>query len=134
MKFDSLSFDELTEDRLYSYGTDLRNNRLMGLSLKKQKLVNIGVAPHDGIFCIGISPHGLISIGAIPHGLISIGLIPMGLFSLGLVSMGIVSIGQITMGIVSVGQKNMTVIELNVGDVSSEKKLQEKENGHHMSH
>lgn len=111
-------------------------DQAMGLSLKSlknQKLVNIGVAPHDGIFCIGISPHGLISIGAIPHGLISIGLIPMGIFSVGLVSMGIVSIGQITMGLVSVGQKNMTVIELNIGETDQSSENMDGHD-HNMSH
>jgi len=119
-----MSFDKSKKNHLCSYSTDRREKKEMRLSLKKQKLFNIGVAPHDGIFCIGISPHGLISIGAVPHGLISIGLIPMGLFSVGLVSMGILSIGQITMGLVSVGQKNMTIIELNVGEVSSQKQLE----------
>jgi hypothetical protein len=119
-----VSFDESTTHHLCSYSTYCLDNEEMALSLKNQKLINIGVAPHDGIFCIGISPHGLISIGAIPHGLISIGLVPMGLFSVGLVSMGILSIGQITMGVVSVGQRNMTIIELNVGEVPPEKQLE----------
>ncbi len=103
----------------------------MGLSLKKQKLINVGVAPHDGIFCIGISPHGLISIGAIPHGLISIGLIPMGVFSMGLVSMGILAIGQVNMAIVSAGQINMSVVELNIGEPSQDR---EETDDHEMSH
>ncbi len=52
---------------------------------KKLKLLSIGIAPHDGIFSIRISPHGLISTGAIPYGLISIGLVPMGVVSIGFV-------------------------------------------------
>ena len=49
---------------------------------QKLKLINIGLAPHDGIITIGISPHGFIFIGAIPHGVISIGLVPIGLLSI----------------------------------------------------
>jgi len=39
---------------------------------QKLKLLSIGISPHDGIFSIGVSPHGLISIGVVPHGLISL--------------------------------------------------------------
>jgi hypothetical protein len=76
---------------------------------KKLKLVEVGIAPHDGIFSIGVSPHGLISIGAIPHGLISIGLVPMGVISVGLVSMGLFSAGLITMGLATFGKVTMSL-------------------------
>jgi hypothetical protein len=78
---------------------------------RKLKLINIGLAPHDGIITIGISPHGLISIGAIPHGVISIGLVPMGVFSLGFVSMGLVSIGNVSMGLLSIGKTTMSIVQ-----------------------
>lgn len=78
---------------------------------RKWKLINIGLAPHDGIITIGISPHGFISIGAIPHGVISIGLVPMGVLSVGLVSMGLLSIGSVSMGLMSIGRTSMSIFE-----------------------
>ncbi|MEP0959420.1 hypothetical protein [Microcoleus sp. FACHB-1515] len=82
-------------------------------SKKRLKLVSIGIAPHDGIFSIGVSPHGIISIGAIPHGLISIGLAPMGVISMGLVSMGLVSVGTVSMGLLSIGRSSMSILQLD---------------------
>jgi hypothetical protein len=80
---------------------------------KKLKLLSIGIAPHDGIITIGVSPHGLIAIGAIPHGLISIGLVPMGVVSIGFVSMGLFSAGIVAMGLTGFGRINMNVMPLN---------------------
>jgi GLTT repeat (6 copies) len=101
----------------------------------KRKLFEIGIAPHDAVICLGVSPHGLISIGAIPHGLISIGLVPMGIISFGCVSMGLLSAGIMSMGLVSFGSHNMTMLQMNVDET------QPKEPGaeghmhhHHMSH
>lgn len=86
-----------------------------------KKLIAFGIAPHDAIICLGVSPHGLISIGAIPHGLISIGLVPMGIFSLGIVSMGLLSTGLVSMGLLSIGvHQNMTVIQMNNNQVVPE--------------
>jgi hypothetical protein len=79
----------------------------------KQKLINIGIAPHDGLVTIGVSPHGIISIGAIPHGLISIGLVPMGVISIGLVSMGLLSVGTVSMGVWAVGKHSMSIVQPN---------------------
>jgi hypothetical protein len=84
-----------------------------------KKLISIGIAPHDAVICLGVSPHGLISIGAIPHGLVSIGLVPMGIFSLGIVSMGLFSTGMVSMGFLSIGMRhNMSVIEIKTEQVS----------------
>jgi hypothetical protein len=84
-----------------------------------KKLIAFGIAPHDAIICLGVSPHGLISIGAIPHGLISIGLVPMGIFSLGIISMGLFSTGLISMGFLSIGvHQNMTVVQMDNNQVS----------------
>jgi hypothetical protein len=102
---------------------------------KKLKLLSIGIAPHDGIFSIGVSPHGLISIGAIPHGLISIGLVPMGVVSIGFVSMGLLSAGVITMGLASFGRVNMIVIQLNSSQTHQGQMGSEMMSpGHTMSH
>jgi hypothetical protein len=91
----------------------------MNLPKTTKKLISIGIAPHDAVICLGVSPHGLISIGAIPHGLVSIGLVPMGVFSLGLVSMGLFSTGMVSMGFLSIGMRhNMSVIEMNSNQVS----------------
>ncbi len=108
---------------------------------KKAKLLSIGIAPHDGIFSIGVSPHGLISIGVMPHGLVSIGLVPMGVVSIGLVSMGLFSAGITTMGLVSFGRVNMSLIQLNSTQIDSPgerpRQRQPSEspmNHHHQSH
>ncbi len=101
---------------------------------KKLKLLSIGIAPHDGIFSIGISPHGLISIGVIPHGLISIGLVPMGAISIGLVSMGLLSTGLITMGLVSFGRVNMSLIQLNSSQIEQAPSGTPTTPHQHMSH
>ena len=104
-------------------------------SAEKLKLLSIGIAPHDGIFSIGVSPHGLIAIGAIPHGLISIGLVPMGVVSIGFVSMGLLSAGVITMGLASFGRVNMSVPQLNSSNPHHEQPGSEMMSpGHTMSH
>jgi len=100
--------------------------------LKKLKLIAIGIAPHNGIFSIGVSPHGLISIGSIPHRLISIGLVPMGVISIGLVSMGLFSTGIIAMGLVSLGKVNMSMLPLNPG--TQQEQPGTEMNHHHHSH
>jgi GLTT repeat (6 copies) len=106
----SLSKDGLTDNLTPEESTQEQPKPLKS---KPLKLVVVGIAPHDGIFSIGVSPHGLISIGAIPHGLIAIGLVPMGVISIGLVSMGIFSTGLITMGLLTLGQINMGLHQLN---------------------
>ena len=100
---------------------------------QKLKLLSIGLSPHDGIFSIGVSPHGVISIGVVPHGLISIGLVPMGAISIGLVSMGLFSTGLITMGLVSFGRVNMSLIQLNSPQVPEQSGSQMTPH-QHMSH
>ncbi|MBV8884276.1 MAG: hypothetical protein JO235_09810 [Chroococcidiopsidaceae cyanobacterium CP_BM_RX_35] len=102
---------------------------------KSLKLLSFGIAPHDGWFCIGVSPHGLISIGAIPHGLISIGLVPMGVISIGLVSMGLLSIGSISMGLIGAGQMSMSLVQLNAKKVAPQEQPGANPDMHHnMSH
>jgi GLTT repeat (6 copies) len=101
---------------------------------KKLKLLSIGIAPHDGIISIGISPHGLISIGAIPHGLVSIGLMPMGLVSIGLVSMGLFSAGITTMGLVGFGRVNMSLIQFNPFQTQQEQPKSQTNPNSHLSH
>ncbi len=103
---------------------------------EKRKLINIGLAPHDGIITIGISPHGLISIGAIPHGVISIGLVPMGVVSIGFVSMGLLSIGSISMGLLSMGKTTMSIVQIHEHHQMSPEPKMESEMNHdrHMSH
>ncbi|GAB4539180.1 MAG: hypothetical protein Tsb0014_29410 [Pleurocapsa sp.] len=97
--------------------TTTENNIDIGTPGKtKRKLINIGLAPHDGLITIGISPHGFISIGAIPHGVISIGLVPMGVISVGLVSMGLLSVGSVSMGLMSLGKTNMSIMQLHQGE------------------
>ncbi len=102
---------------------------------KSPKLLSLGIAPHDGLCCIGVSPHGLISTGAIPHGLISIGLVPMGVISIGLVSMGLLSVGSISMGLIGVGRMNMSFVQLNAGKIAPQEQPGSSPNMHHnMSH
>ncbi len=101
---------------------------------KKLKLLSIGIAPHDALLSIGISPHGLISIGAIPHGLISIGLVPMGVVSIGLVSMGLFSAGMISMGLIAFGRVNMSLMQLNPIGIQQNQPGTEMNPHHNMSH
>ncbi|NJK47658.1 hypothetical protein HC931_05265 [Candidatus Gracilibacteria bacterium] len=100
---------------------------------EKRKLFAVGIAPHDAVICLGVSPHGLISIGAIPHGLISIGLVPMGIISIGFVSMGLLSAGIMSMGLVSFGEHNMTILQMKM-DESSQPKEPDAEGHRHHNH
>jgi hypothetical protein len=146
---DSQSGFEVREATFYSLSFDLyeivvycfcQRSHLSLETMKefkpKRKLFQIGIAPHDALICLGVSPHGLISIGAIPHGLISIGLVPMGIISIGLVSMGLLSTGIMSMGLVSFGTHNMTMLQMNTNDNSQPKEPDAEGHMHHehMSH